>query len=77
MALQEVRSETAGSIWRVLVDIDDIVQSGDVLVLVELMKMEIPIVAPCTGRVAEIFVTETTPISINELVATIEPSEEP
>jgi biotin carboxyl carrier protein len=77
MALVEVRSETAGSIWRVLVNIDDIVQTGDVLVLVELMKMEIPIVAPCAGRVEEIFVTETNPISSNQPVMSIEASDEP
>jgi biotin carboxyl carrier protein len=77
MALVEVRSETAGSIWRVLVNIDDIVQTGDVLVLVELMKMEIPIVAPCAGRVAEIFVTETNPISSNQPVMSVEASDEP
>jgi biotin carboxyl carrier protein len=77
MALVEVRSETAGSIWRVLVNIDDIVHTGDVLVLVELMKMEIPVVAPCSGRVAEIFVAETNPISTDQPVASIEPSDEP
>lgn len=77
MALVEVKSETAGSIWKILVNIDDVVQSGDVLVLLELMKMEIPIVAPCSGVVTGIYVTEATPISSNQLVATIEQGDTP
>jgi biotin carboxyl carrier protein len=75
MALEQVRSETAGSIWKIVVAVDDLVQPGDVIMLLELMKMEIPIVATCAGRIAEIAVTESMAISANQLVATIERSD--
>jgi acetyl-CoA carboxylase biotin carboxyl carrier protein len=71
MSIEEIKSETAGSVWKLLVAVDDVVKSGDVIMLIELMKMEIPIVSPRSGRIVEIFVAETMSVSSNQLVATI------
>ncbi len=47
-----------GSVIEVLVSDGDAVSRGDILVLVESMKMEMPIEAPAAGVVAEVRVTE-------------------
>ena len=69
MELVEIRADTAGSIWKILVSLDDQVDAGNVMMILESMKMEIPIVAPCAGRVAEILVDEGTSVSGNQLIA--------
>ena len=51
-----VRSEVTGSVWKVEVVVGQVVNEGDTLVIVESMKMEIPITAPVTGVVRELFV---------------------
>ena len=43
MARIEVESEVQGNVWKVLVTAGDEVSSGDVLMIIESMKMEIPI----------------------------------
>ena len=73
MAVIKVSSETAGSIWQVLVKPGDSVAADDVLMILESMKMEIPITAPVAGRVAEIYVTEKTPVAADDVVATLIP----
>jgi biotin carboxyl carrier protein len=72
MAVIEVRSETAGSIWRVYVAAGDTVAADHVLMILESMKMEIPISAPTAGRVTEILVSEGDPVSGNQIVALLE-----
>jgi acetyl-CoA carboxylase biotin carboxyl carrier protein len=69
MELIEIRAETAGSILKILVAPDDQVEVEDVVMILESMKMEIPIVAPCAGRVTEILVAEGTSVSGNQLIA--------
>ncbi len=53
-----VRTEVAGSVWKVAVTVGQRVDAGDALVIVESMKMEIPVEAPAAGTVAEIRVAE-------------------
>ena len=53
-----VRTEVAGSIWKVAVTVGQRGAAGDALVIVESMKMELPIEAPAAGTVAEVRVAE-------------------
>lgn len=48
-----VASHVAGNLWQVKVAEGDIVQEGDVVVIVESMKMEISVIAPCAGKVSK------------------------
>jgi urea carboxylase len=50
-----VASTVAGSVWNLAVQIGSRVQEGDTLVVVESMKMEIAITAPCAGEVVQLF----------------------
>lgn len=54
----EVESQIAGSVFRIERAVGDTVAEEDVLLILESMKMEIPVEAPCAGRVSEIRVHE-------------------
>lgn len=50
MANIDVESEVQGNVWKVEVSVGDQVAQGDVLIILESMKMEIPVEAPVAGR---------------------------
>jgi len=54
----KIRSEVSGSVWKVEVTVGQKVNEGDTLVVVESMKMEIPVTAPAAGTVTDILVAE-------------------
>ena len=66
--MHKVRSEITGSVWKVEVAVGQAVVEGDTLVIVESMKMEIPISAPASGVVTEIFVAEGEPVADDQVV---------
>ena len=53
-----VRAHIAGTIWKLEVAVGDAVAEGQTLVIIESMKMEMPVEAPAAGRVAAILVAE-------------------
>lgn len=63
MAELRVRSEIAGSVWKIEVGIGDTVAEDDPLLILESMKMEIPLLSPRAGVVKEILVAEGEPIA--------------
>ena len=58
MADLRVKSEIAGSVWKIEVAVGDRVAADDPLIILESMKMEIPLVAPRAGTVKQILVRE-------------------
>jgi acetyl-CoA carboxylase biotin carboxyl carrier protein len=56
MANHEVESEVQGNVWKIEVTEGQQVAQGEVLLILESMKMEIPVEAPVAGVVAEILV---------------------
>ena len=54
----EVRTQTAGNMWKVLVKPGDAVKAGDTLFIMEVMKMEVAHEAPVDGTVAAVHVAE-------------------
>lgn len=52
--MSEVRAEIAANVWQVAAEVGQAVQAGDVLVILESMKMEIPVEAPAAGTVTEV-----------------------
>ena len=63
MAELRVRSEIAGSVWKIEVAVGDTVAEDDPLLILESMKMEIPLLSPRAGVVKEILVAEGEPIA--------------
>lgn len=72
MARIEAKSEVTGSVWKFKKNPGDAVEEGDVLMILESMKMEIPVVAEEGGTVKEILVTEGQPVTEGQTVAIIE-----
>ena len=70
--MSEVRAEITANVWQVRVEVGQHVDVGDELVILESMKMEIPVVAPVAGTVSEIAVEPDTQIKEGDLVAVIE-----
>ena len=69
--MTKVVSEVAGSVWKVEVEVGQAVAAGDPLIIVESMKMEIPVEAPHAGTVAELRVRAGEPIAEGALVAVL------
>jgi len=68
----EVRAEMVANVWKVVTaegaDVDD----GDTLVILESMKMEIPVLAETPGTVTKLAVAEGDVVQEGDLIATIE-----
>ena len=69
-----VDSEIAGNLWQVRVATGETVSAGDVLLIIESMKMEISVCAPCAGTVGEVYVSPGSPVRAGQRVAIIERS---
>jgi len=72
MAATRVKSEIAGSVWKIEVAIGDSVGEEDTLIILESMKMEIPLLAPRAGVVRQILVTEGEPIAEGDVAVILE-----
>ncbi|OLU15275.1 urea carboxylase [Pseudomonas sp. PA1(2017)] len=67
-----VDSHIAGNLWQVQVEAGASVEAGDVLVILESMKMEIPLTAPVAGIVREVRVQPGAAVRAGQRVAVIE-----
>ena len=72
MARIEIISEVAGSVWKCETAAGDEVAEGDVVLVLESMKMEIPVEAPGAGRLAELRVAEGDAVAEDQVVAILE-----
>ncbi|MEN8180966.1 MAG: biotin/lipoyl-binding carrier protein [Myxococcota bacterium] len=66
-----VEAQITGSVWKIVKDVGDAVDEGDELLILESMKMEIPVESPCAGRVREICVREGDAIEEGAVLAVI------
>ena len=70
--MAEVRAEMAANVWQVTATVGQAVEEGDVLMVLESMKMEIPVEAPHAGTVSAIRVAEKDQISEGDVLAVID-----
>ena len=70
----KVTSEIAGQVWKVVASVGDELTEDDVIIILESMKMEIPILAPRAGKLAALHVNEEDMISEDQAVADLEVS---
>ncbi|MGI8696309.1 MAG: biotin/lipoyl-binding carrier protein [Mycobacteriales bacterium] len=68
---EEIRAEMVASVMSVLVAVDDQIAAGDTLVILESMKMEIPVLAEHGGRVTDIGVAAGDAIQEGDLIAVV------
>jgi acetyl-CoA carboxylase biotin carboxyl carrier protein len=67
----EVRAEMVANVWKVLVAEGDHVDDGDTLVILESMKMEIPVLAEDAGTITKLHVAEGDVVQEDDLIAEI------
>lgn len=67
----EVEAQITGNVWKIEKAVGDQVAEGDVLLILESMKMEIPVEAPSAGRVAEIRVSEGDAVEEGAILAVL------
>ena len=68
---EEIRAEMVANVWKVVVAEGDTVADGDTLVILESMKMEIPVLTERAGTVQELHVVEGEVLQDGDLIATV------
>jgi acetyl-CoA carboxylase biotin carboxyl carrier protein len=72
MARVQVLSEVSGSVWKIEAAVGTEVGADDTILIIESMKMEIPVSSPRAGRVVELKVAEGEPVKEGQVVAIVE-----
>jgi acetyl-CoA carboxylase biotin carboxyl carrier protein len=72
MAKIEVTSEVAGNVWKVQAKVGELLAEEDVIMILESMKMEIPVEALVAGKLVELLVAEEDRVDEDQVVAVIE-----
>lgn len=72
MALLDVVTEITGNVWKIVVSVGDTVEEDEPLMILESMKMEIPVLAPDSGTVVEILTEPEAVVPQGAVVARIE-----
>ena len=72
MARIEVKSEIAGKVWKIEAQVGAELDEDDAIVILESMKMEIPVAAPARCRVLELRVAEEDAVAEDQIVAIVE-----
>ena len=70
--MAEVKAELVGNLWKIVVEVGQQVEEDDTLMILESMKMEIPITSPVSGTVKEITVKEGEVVQEGQTVAIVE-----
>ncbi len=68
---EEIRAEMVASVWKVVVEKGALLDAGDTVVILESMKMEIPVLCEEGGTVLELAVTEGEVIQEGDLIAVL------
>ena len=69
---EEVRAEMVANVWKVLVAEGDSVVDGDTLVILESMKMEIPVESTVSGVVTDLRVQQGGVVQEGDVIAVVE-----
>jgi len=72
MAEEKICSEITGTVWKIEVGVGDAVEEDDVLMILESMKMEIPVLAPSAGTIKEILIDEGVAIAEGQTIAILD-----
>jgi acetyl-CoA carboxylase biotin carboxyl carrier protein len=72
MAIIEVKADITGNVWKVLKRAGDAVDADEPIVILESMKMEIPVTSPESGVIKEILVKEDETVGEGAVVVRIE-----
>lgn len=71
MAAHEVESEVTGNVWKIQLEEGAQVTEGQVIMILESMKMEIPVESPVAGTLTQILVAEEDQVEEEQVVAIV------
>ena len=70
--MTEVAAHITGTVWKIDVEVGDTVEEGDAVVILESMKMEMPVEAEDPGVVTEILCTEGQSVSEGDTLVVLQ-----
>ena len=71
-SMAAVCAHITGTVWKIVVKEGDSVDEGQTLVILESMKMEMPVEAPSAGKVTKIHVSESQAVDEGDELVTVE-----
>jgi len=72
MMADEIHAGMVANVWKVVAKAGDAVEEGDTLVILESMKMEIPVITESDGVVKQIAVSEGDVVQEGDLIAVVD-----
>ena len=72
MAKVEIKSEISGKVWKIVTQPGDQLEEDDDVMILESMKMEIPVPSPADGTLVEILVEEGDAVEEGQAVAVLD-----
>ncbi len=69
---EDVKAQITGTVWKIVVKRGEEVEEGDDLIILESMKMEIPVEAPVDGTVLELLVAEGDAVDEDQILCRME-----
>lgn len=71
MSSTSVKAGISGTVWKIETSLGQAVQEDDILMVIESMKMEIPVLSPGSGTVAEIRIAEGEIVGEDQVVVVL------
>ena len=72
VASEKVKAEITGNVWKIVAQAGDALEEEQTILIMESMKMEIPVMAPVKGKLKELLVKEGQEVSEGQDLAIIE-----
>ena len=69
MADIEAKTEVTGAVWKIVTEVGQKVEAGDTIMIIESMKMEIPVIAEDGGTIQKFLIEEKMSVSEGQVVA--------
>jgi acetyl-CoA carboxylase biotin carboxyl carrier protein len=70
--LPDIEAHITGTVWKVEVEVGDTVEEGDTVVILESMKMEMPVEAEQAGTVREILCEEGQAVTEGDILVVLD-----
>ena len=72
MAIYEAKTDVSGAVWKIVTRVGQKLEPGETIMIIESMKMEIPVIAEDGGTIRQLRVEEGSSVSEGDVVATLE-----
>jgi biotin carboxyl carrier protein len=72
MARETIKAEITGNVWKIVAQVDQDLAEQETILIMESMKMEVPVLAPVKGRLKELLVKEGQDVSEGQDLAILE-----